>query len=72
MRPTIRLARDSDIEAIASLVARYWEFENIPGFERSRTVKLLAGFLAQSERGHCWASRTLSMGLAAVGPHILS
>ena len=56
MRPTIRLAGDSDIEAIAALVARYWEFENIPGFERSRTVTLLADFLAQSERGHCWVA----------------
>jgi GNAT superfamily N-acetyltransferase len=56
MRPAIRRARDSDIEAIASLVARYWEFENIPGFARSRTVTLLADFLAHSERGHCWVA----------------
>ncbi|HTD74792.1 MAG TPA: GNAT family N-acetyltransferase [Steroidobacteraceae bacterium] len=56
MRPAIRLARDTDIEAIAALVAHYWDFENIPGFERSRTVTLLAEFLARSERGHCWVA----------------
>jgi GNAT superfamily N-acetyltransferase len=56
MRPAIRPARDSDIEAIASLVARYWEFENIPGFERSRTVTLLTGFLSRPERGRCWVA----------------
>lgn len=55
-RPAIRLARDSDIEAIASLVAQYWIFENIPGFDRSRTVTLLAEFLAHSERGRCWVA----------------
>lgn len=56
MRPAIRLARDADIEAIASLVAHYWDFENIPGFERSRIVTLLADFLAHPERGHCWVA----------------
>ena len=64
MRPAIRPARDSDIEAIASLVARYWDFENIPGFERSRTVTLLAEFLARSDRGHCWVAE---IGGALVG-----
>jgi GNAT superfamily N-acetyltransferase len=56
MQPVIRLARNSDIDGITSLVARYWDFESIPGFERSRTVTLLAEFLAQSQRGHCWVA----------------
>ena len=64
MRPAIRLARDSDVEAIASLVAHYWDFENIPGFEQSRMVTLLAEFLAHSERGHCWVAE---IGGALVG-----
>jgi GNAT superfamily N-acetyltransferase len=56
MSPLIRLARDSDIDAIASLVAHYWDFEKIAGFERSRTLKLLAEFLAHPDLGHCWVA----------------
>jgi GNAT superfamily N-acetyltransferase len=50
----IRLAHLSDADNIASLVQRYWEFEAIPGFDRSRITILLTAFLRQKERGACW------------------
>jgi GNAT superfamily N-acetyltransferase len=56
MRPLIRLARDSEIENMASLVALYWDFENIAGFDRPRITALLADFLTQPQRGHCWVA----------------
>jgi GNAT superfamily N-acetyltransferase len=54
MPATIRLARESDADKIATLVARYWKFENIAGFDRPRIVTLLEDFLRQPQRGHCW------------------
>jgi hypothetical protein len=33
MRPLIRLARESELENIAPLVALYWNFENIARFD---------------------------------------
>jgi len=56
MPPLIRLARDSDIENLASLIALYWEFENISGFDRARITTLLADFLTRSQLGHCWVA----------------
>ena len=56
MRPIIRLARDSDLENIASLVALYWNFENIPGFDRARITAHLTEFLNQPQRGRCWVA----------------
>jgi GNAT superfamily N-acetyltransferase len=56
MRPIIRLARDSDLEDIASLVALYWNFENIPGFDRARITAHLTEFLNQPQRGRCWVA----------------
>lgn len=56
MDPIIRLARISDIEALASLVERYWDFENLPGYDRSRIQALLAELLADSRQGHCWVA----------------
>jgi GNAT superfamily N-acetyltransferase len=56
MRSFIRLARDSDLEDLASLVALYWEFENIAGFDRARITVLLADFLSQPQRGSCWVA----------------
>jgi GNAT superfamily N-acetyltransferase len=56
VRSLIRLARDSDIENIASLVALYWGFENIAGFDRTRITTLLADFLTRSQLGHCWVA----------------
>ena len=56
MRPLSRLARDSDRENVASLVARYWEFENIPGYDRARITTLFADFLRQPHLGGCWVA----------------
>ena len=56
MRSLIRLARDSDLENLASLVAHYWEFENIPGFDRARILTLLTDFLSQPRLGGCWVA----------------
>jgi GNAT superfamily N-acetyltransferase len=56
VRPLIRLARDSDIENVASLVTLYWDFERIAGFDGPRITTLLADFLAHPQRGHCWVA----------------
>ena len=56
MRSLIRLARDSDLENLSSLVALYWDFENIAGFDRARITTLLADFLTQPQRGRCWVA----------------
>jgi GNAT superfamily N-acetyltransferase len=54
MPTRIQLARTSDAANIASLVQGYWQFETIPGFERSRITDLLSAFMRQKERGACW------------------
>src|SRR3974390_1745922 len=56
MPAIIRLARDSDADHVALLVAHYWEFENIAGFDRLRISTLLEDFLRQPQRGHCWVA----------------
>jgi GNAT superfamily N-acetyltransferase len=50
----IRRARDSDVDGIAALIKRYWEFEHIDGFDHSRIATLLSDFLRRPERGGCW------------------
>jgi hypothetical protein len=52
--PTIRPAIVADCEDIASLVERYWQFEQIEGFERGRIVQLLQWFISRPERSRCW------------------
>jgi GNAT superfamily N-acetyltransferase len=56
MRSFIRLARDSDLENLASLVALYWEFEGLPHFDRTRVTTLLTDLLSQPKRGRCWVA----------------
>jgi GNAT superfamily N-acetyltransferase len=56
VRSLIRLARDSDLENLASLVALYWQFENLEGFDRARIIKLLVDFLSQPKLGACWVA----------------
>jgi GNAT superfamily N-acetyltransferase len=56
LRARIRLARDSDIENLASLIALYWEFENIAGFDRARITTLLADVLRRPQLGACWVA----------------
>jgi GNAT superfamily N-acetyltransferase len=50
----IRLATKEDIAGVASLVERYWEFESIGGFDRTRVETLLHNLLSEPERGGCW------------------
>lgn len=38
------------------MVARYWEFESIGGFDRPRITRLLTGLLSHPERGACWVA----------------
>src|SRR5277367_6719774 len=54
----IRLAAQSDIAGIASLVGRYWEFESIRGFDGPRIETQLGYLLGQPERGACWVAAT--------------
>jgi hypothetical protein len=42
----IRLAAVGDIAGVAELVERYWEFESIGGFDRTRIEKLLGDFVS--------------------------
>jgi len=51
-----RLAGSQDIEDVASLVQRYWEFEAIAGFDRGRIEALLGKLLADPLRGACWVA----------------
>jgi ribosomal protein S18 acetylase RimI-like enzyme len=50
----IRLATNSDVAGIAALVERYWEFEAIRGFDRSRIEALLTALLSQPALGAVW------------------
>jgi GNAT superfamily N-acetyltransferase len=54
MSSAIRLACIADVGDIVSLIQQYWEFEHIPGFDRSRITALLSQFLGRPEQGACW------------------
>jgi ribosomal protein S18 acetylase RimI-like enzyme len=56
----VRPAAVGDISEIASLVERYWEFESIGGFDRTRVETLLGQLLAEPERGACWVAEAES------------
>jgi GNAT superfamily N-acetyltransferase len=56
MPALVRLARDSDADNIAALVALYWKFEDIAGFDRPSITALLEDFLRQPRRGQCWVA----------------
>jgi len=58
MPTKVRRAQLSDAADIAALVARYWEFEEIPGFDPERTEKLLSTLISLPERGHCWVAES--------------
>ncbi len=62
--PVVRPARPGDADNIASLVERYWEFENIHGFESSRTLSLITHFLSHESLGKCW--------VAEIGGHLVA
>ena len=61
MPTKIRRAELSDVADIAALVARYWEFEQIIGFERARTEKHLSALMSLPERGTCWVAQRTGM-----------
>jgi GNAT superfamily N-acetyltransferase len=52
----IRLATPADVADLTTMVARYWEFESIAGFDRPRITRLLTGLISQPERGACWVA----------------
>ena len=54
----IRPAAVADIADLASLAQRYWEFESIGGFDRTRIERLLLGLLAEPQCGACWVAET--------------
>jgi GNAT superfamily N-acetyltransferase len=64
----IRPATIADCEGVASLVERYWQFEQIEGFERGRIVQLLQRFISQPQRSRCW----VAAGPAAVYGYLLA
>lgn len=57
----IRLATSADVADIASLVERYWEFEGIQGFARSKVEAGLAALLSQPARGAVWVAQDHAM-----------
>jgi len=54
----IRPATMEDIAGIAPLVERYWEFESVGGFDRTRIETLLRALLAEPQRGACWVAES--------------
>jgi GNAT superfamily N-acetyltransferase len=53
----IRLALAPDIEGIGSLVALYWDFEGIAGFDRTRITNLLTDLVHAPDRGQVWVAQ---------------
>lgn len=51
-----------DIPALVSLVAEYWRFENLPGFDAKRVAALLARLVSSPELGIGWLA--LAEGVA--------
>ena len=73
MPTKIRRAELSDVADIATLVARYWEFEQIAGFERARIEKHLSALMSLPERGACWvAQRTAMMARYLIAVYVFS
>jgi GNAT superfamily N-acetyltransferase len=52
----VRRATIGDVSAIAVLVARYWEFEQIVGFDSARIEVLLRTLLSNPQQGMCWVA----------------
>jgi GNAT superfamily N-acetyltransferase len=50
----IRLAGVSDLSAVTELVERYWQFEQINGFDGVRIAALLGDFFHSPDRGQIW------------------
>jgi ribosomal protein S18 acetylase RimI-like enzyme len=52
----IRSATAADVAGIALLVAQYWEFESIRGFEPARIERGLGALLREPQHGACWVA----------------
>ena len=50
----VRRAIAADVPELVALLADYWAFEGIPGFETARLEALLASLLRQPALGRCW------------------
>jgi GNAT superfamily N-acetyltransferase len=53
---SIRTAVETDIPQLLSLVRRYWQFEDIEGFDALRIELLLKRLLSQSTLGEIWVA----------------
>jgi ribosomal protein S18 acetylase RimI-like enzyme len=54
----IRLATSSDMADLALLVEHYWEFESIPGFDRTRIEAALIALSSRPEHGAIWVAQS--------------
>jgi hypothetical protein len=54
--PQIRAGLPSDVPELMPLVAQYWHFEGIPGFDAATLVPLLARIASQPELGRIWVA----------------
>ncbi|MGB9332501.1 MAG: GNAT family N-acetyltransferase, partial [Steroidobacteraceae bacterium] len=52
----IRVAVETDIPQLLSLVRRYWQFEDIEGFDALRIELLLKRLLVQDTLGAIWVA----------------
>ncbi len=52
----IRVALETDIPQLLSLVRRYWQFEDIEGFDALRIELLLKRLFSQSALGEIWVA----------------
>lgn len=52
----MRTAVETDIPQLLSLVRRYWQFEDIEGFDALRIELLLKRLLSQSTLGQIWVA----------------
>jgi ribosomal protein S18 acetylase RimI-like enzyme len=52
----VRPAAGADIPQLLALVRRYWEFEQLPGFEALRVELLLQQLIAESHLGAAWVA----------------
>ena len=55
---TIREAALADVPRICELIAQYWQFEAIEGFDRQRLTVLLEQILAHRDLGIVWVAQS--------------
>jgi len=68
-RAEVRLAGAADAAQIARLVAQYWRFEQIEGFDANEIQKLLSTLLSHSQLGAVWLA---TVGASPVGYAIVT